>query len=160
MGTHVGAESVANIFFAILLVSGAVVQLILGGLIDMYDSRFIILNCMLAATFGMMILAIVDLHPILLAGIIIILGAGLFGVNPARDALISDISPPEYEGRTFGFIFTAASLTGAPLPMFIGYILEVVGMRKGFLLLAIGPLVASMIIASLYSKRIYIRGVD
>jgi MFS family permease len=151
-----GAESVANIYFSLLLVSGAVMQLLLGNVTDKYDSRKILLGCMALATIGMVTLAIVDLHPLLLIGVIIVLGTGLYGVNPARDALISDLSPSEYEGRTFGYIFTAVTLTGTPLPTIIGYLLEEIGMRGGFLLLAIGPVAAALCITLLFSDRVYL----
>lgn len=154
-GVAVGAESIANVYFALLLVSGAMTQLVLGGLADRYDSRLILIACMAVATAGMVTLAWVSLHPLLLVFVIIVLGTGLYGVNPARDALISDLSPPEYEGRTFGYIFTAISLTGAPLPTVIGYLLDLVGMREGFLILAVGPALAGICVGMLYSDRVY-----
>ncbi|THE62981.1 MFS transporter [Salinadaptatus halalkaliphilus] len=160
MGVSVGAESVANLYFAGLLVAGAVMQLILGGLTDTYDSRSILLGCMALATVGMVALAVFDLHPLLLLVVIVVLGTGLYSVNPARDALVSDLSPPDYEGRTFGYIFTAVTLTGAPLPTVIGYLLEVVGMRTGFLLLAVGPVLATACILLLYSNRVYLESAD
>ena len=155
-GVHVGAESVANVYFSALLIAGAVMQLVLGGLADRYDSRLILVYCMAVAAAGMATLAMVDLHPFFLLVVIVVLGTGLYGVNPARDALISEFSPPEREGRTFGYIFTAVTLTGAPLPAVIGYLLDVAGMREGFLLLAIGPVLAAACVALLYSDRVYV----
>lgn len=160
MGMQAGAESVANVYFSLLLVAGAMMQLVLGGLADTYDSRLILLWCMAVATVGIVALALFDLHPLLLFVVIVILGTGLYGVNPARDALISDLSPPEHEGRTFGYVFTAVTLTGAPLPTVIGYILEMVGMREGFLMLAAGPVLAGVCIALLYSNRVYLTESD
>lgn len=160
LGVHVGPESVANVYFALVLVAGAAVQLYLGGLVARYDARLILLGCMGVATAGLVALAAIDLRPLALAGVIVVLGAGLYGVNPARDALISDLSPPEYEGRTFGYIFTAASLTGAAFPTVIGYLLEVVGMRAGFLVLAGGTILAGGCTALLYSSRVYLTDSD
>lgn len=150
-----GAESVANLYFAILLLSGGIMQLFLGGVTDARDPRIILIWCMIAATIGLVLLSIVPLSPLLLGGVIILLGSGLYGVNPARDALISSFSPAESEGRTFGYVFTATSLTAAPLPALIGYILETAGMRTGFLLLAIGPVLAIGCILLLYSNIVY-----
>ena len=155
-GVHVGAESVANVYFSALLIAGAVMQLVLGGLTDRTDARLILVYCMAVAAAGMATLAMVDLHPFLLLVVIVVLGTGLYGVNPARDALISEFSPPEREGRTFGYIFTAVTLTGAPLPAVIGYLLDVAGMREGFLLLAIGPVLAAACVGLLYSDRVYV----
>lgn len=156
MGLTIGSESIANVYFAILLVAGAVMQLYLGGLADSLDPRLILLGCMGLATAGMVMLAVFDLHPLLLLIVIIILGTGLYGVNPARDALISDLSPAEREGRTFGYIFTAATLTGAALPTVIGYLIDVAGMRRGFLLLSGGTILAALCIGLLYSERVYL----
>lgn len=156
MGVHVGAESVASIYFALMLIAGGVIQLYFGGLLNRYDSRLILIGCTTVATVGLIALAAVDFAPLALAGIIVILGAGLYGVNPARDALISDLTPPEYEGRMFGYIFTATSLVGAAFPTIIGYLLEVVGMRQGFLVLAVGTILAGCCIALLYSDWVYV----
>ena len=154
-GVHVGAESVASAYFSVLLLAGAAMQLVLGSVTDARDPRVVLLGCMALATAGMVVLATAPLHPALLVVVLVVLGTGLYGVNPARDALISDLSPPEYEGRTFGYVFTAVTLTGAPLPAAIGYLLDVVGMRDGFLLLAVGPLLAGGCVALLYSDRVY-----
>ena len=155
-GVHVGAESVANVFFSVLLLSGAVTQLFLGGLTDTHSPRKLIVYCMGLATAGIVALVAFDLHPVFLFAVVAVLGAGLYGVNPPRDALISDLSPPEYEGRAFGYMFTASMMTAAPLPAIIGYVLETVGMREGFLVLAVGPVLAAVAIALLYSDRVYV----
>ena len=150
-------ESVANVYFAALLLAGAAMQLVFGGLADRTDARHILLGCMSLGTAGMVVLAVVELHPIALAAVIVLLGAGLFGVNPARDALISELSPPDREGRTFGYIFTVVTLVGAPLPTVIGYLLDTIGMREGYLLLAIGPVLAGLFVSVLYLDAIYDR---
>ncbi len=152
---HVGAESIGSLYFSVLLVAGAGTQLVLGGMTDRHDARHILIGCMVIATVGLFALALLDLHPAILLGVIVVLGAGLYGINPARDSLISEFSPPEREGRTFGYLFTATSLTTAPLPALIGYVLEVGGMRGGFALLAIGPMIAGVCVLTLYSDRVY-----
>ena len=153
-----GAESVANAYFAVLLIAGAAMQLVFGGLADRMDPRKILLICMGLGIGGMFTLALVDLHPIALLVVIIVLGAGMFGVNPARDALISDLSPPDHEGRTFGYIFTVVTLVGAPLPTVIGYLLDTIGMREGYLILAVGPILAALFVSTLYHTSIYQTG--
>ena len=159
-GIYVGAESVANLFFAVLLLSGAVTQLFLGGLTDAYNPRRLLIYCMALATVGIVALSVFELPPLFLLVVIVVLGTGLYGVNPPRDALISDLSPPEYEGRAFGYIFTASMMTAAPLPAILGYVLETIGMREGYLLLAIGPVLAGLSIALLYSDRVYLSASD
>lgn len=160
MGIQFGPESVANVYFAVLLFAGAVMQVYLGGLTDTYDPRLVLLGCMVLATLGLVVLAVVPLNPVLLLVVVVVLGTGLYGNNPPRDALISDISPSEREGRTFGYIFTAAVLTAAPFPTAIGYLLETVGMREGYLVLGIGTVLAAVTIMLLYSDRVYLVDVE
>ena len=160
MGVQLGPESVANVYFALLLFAGAVMQVYLGGLTDTYDPRLVLLGCMGLATVGIIVLAVVPLTPMFLLIVVIILGTGLYGNNPPRDALISNISPSDREGRTFGYIFTAAVLTAAPFPTAIGYLLETVGMREGYLVLGIGSVLAGAAIMLLYSERVYLRGAN
>ena len=156
IGIHVGPESIANVYFAVILIAGGVMQLYLGYAADHYDARSVLVGCMALATVGMIALAMFDLHPAVLAIVVIVLGTGLFGVNPARDALISDISPPEFEGRTFGYIWTAATLVGAIFPTVIGYVLEILGMRAGFLVFTSGTVAAALCVGLLYSDRFYV----
>lgn len=148
-------ESVANLYFAVLLLSGAVMQVVLGGMTDRTDPRHLLVGCMVLATGGMFVLSVVDLNALVLVAVIVLLGAGMFGVNPARDMLISDLSPAAREGRTFGYVFTVVTLVGAPLPTVIGYLLDTVGMREGYLLLTVGPIVAAGCIALLYLDVVY-----
>ncbi|OIB55287.1 MFS transporter [Natrialba sp. SSL1] len=155
-GVHVGAESVASGYFALVLLAGAAIQLYLGGVSDEYDSRLVLVCCMGLATVGMVALAVFDLHPAALIAVLFVLGGGLYGVNPARDALISDLTPPEFEGRAFGYIFTAATLTGAAFPTLIGYLLEHLGMRAGYLVMSIGTVLAAACVALLYSDWVYV----
>ncbi|TYT61076.1 MFS transporter [Natrialba swarupiae] len=155
VGVHVGAESVASVYFALVLLAGAAMQLYLGGVTDEYDSRLVLIGCMLLATVGMVALAVFDLHPAALVAVLFVLGGGLYGVNPARDALISDLTPPEFEGRVFGYIFTAGTLTGAAFPTLIGYLLEHLGMRSGYLVVSFGTVLAAVFVALLYSDRVF-----
>lgn len=155
-GTVFGAESVANFYFTALLLSAALSQLLIGGLTDRYDARKVILACLLVATVALATLAAVDLSPLVLLAIIVILGASLWGTNPARDSLISNIAPPSREGRTFGYIWTAVHLTGALIPVIIGYIIDVTGFRAGFLLLALGTVLAFVTVSLLFVDRLYV----
>jgi MFS family permease len=82
--------------------------------------------------------------------------AGLWGLNPARDALISEITPEEREGRTFGYLWTGTLLLGAIAPIVVGYIGDVASLRDGFQLLAAITAVSVVPIVVLYSDRVYV----
>lgn len=155
LGFHFAPESVANFYFAALMLFAAATQLVLGGVTDRYDPRFVILGCVAAAVIGLVAFATIDLTPISLLVIVAVLGGGIWGINPARDSLVSEIAPAEHEGRTFGYLWTAVFLTSAPVPVIIGYVIEAAGMRQGFLLLAAGPVLAGLSISLLFSSRVY-----
>ena len=157
LGVHLEPTSVANFYFAALMLFAAGTQLILGGVTDRYDSRLVILGCISVAVVGLLAFALIDLPPFGLLLVMAILGGGLWGLNPARDTLISEIAPADREGRTFGYLWTAVFLTGAPVPVVVGFIIETVGMRQGFLVLAAGPALAALSIALLFSSRVYVK---
>lgn len=157
-GLSLGPESVANFYYATLLVFSAATQLMVGGLTDTYDTRGLLIACTGVATAGLLALSFLELSPLPLLFVLVVLAAGLWGLNPARDALISEITPPDREGRTFGYIWTAAMLTGSLIPATVGLIIDAVGMREGFMVLAAGTVFAAATISLLYSDRVYRSG--
>lgn len=156
LGVFLEPESVANFYFSALLLSAAASQLVVGGVTDRYDPRAVILGCLGIATVGLVTLAVVDLSPVFLLLVLVVLGAGLWGTNPPRDALISEITPAEREGRTFGYIWTAVQLTGSVMPVLVGYVLETNGFREGFLIISAGTVLAFVSISLLFVDRIYV----
>ena len=155
-GMHLAAESVANFYLSALLFVGAGTQIALGYVIEGYDARTALIGFMLVATAGILVLAYVPLSPLLLLAVLFVVGASIWGLNPARDLLISDITPPDREGRTFGYLWTASSLTGALIPTLVGYLADVLGLRESFGILAVGTLLAAGCISFLYSERVYV----
>ncbi len=154
-GLEIGPESLANVYFATILLSGAAAQLIVGGATDAYDYRSILIILLLVATLGLLFLSMLSLGIITLFLVSILLGISLYGVNPARDALISMITPASYEGRAFGYVFTLALVVGSVYPALIGYLAESIGLRETFGILAVGSVGALLCIALLYSPRVY-----
>lgn len=159
-GTVVTSTSTASWYFSVLLISAGISQLIVGKLVDMYDSRLILLACVLTGAISIAFLAIVELSPTNLLLVSIAIGATLWASAPARDALINSITPPEREGRTFAYLWTGALMLGALSPVAIGYIGDVGGLRLGFLYLVGVLLISGIPIVLLYSKRIYMSTSD
>lgn len=157
-GLSFAAESVANFYFSALLLIGASTQIALGWIVDRYDygPRPILMGCMTAATGGILALAFLPLSPLWLIAVLLVIGAGVWGLNPARDVLISRITPAQREGRTFGYLWTASHLTSAIIPTLVGYIADVFGLRHSFGVLALGSLFAVVSVSLLYSNRIYV----
>lgn len=157
LGVAFGPESIANFYFGLLLISGAVAQLVVGSVADASDHRLVLLVLLGLGGCGLLVLAALPLGPLMLAVAFVALGATLFGLNPARDALISDITPPAYEGRTFGYIWTLALVGSSGYPIVIGYIADTMGLRVSFGVLAVGAVGGMACIALLFSSRVYRR---
>jgi len=155
-GLTLAPESFANFYFSALLLTAAVVQLATGALTDRWDHRTVLLGFLVVTTLALGLLSFVTLGPLLLLVVLLVVGGGLWGLNPARDALISDITPAEREGRTFGYLWTAAQIFGALSPVFIGYIAGVSGIQDSFKYLALSTAAAAVAIALLYSKQVYV----
>lgn len=158
MDVTIAPESVANVYFAALLIFAGTIQLGIGGLTDRFDARLIILSGIGVAAVGFLALSLLELGPVLLLVALCLAGVGIYGLAPARDALISDVTPPELEGRTFGYIWTAIMLTSSVMPPIVGYIMETIGMREGFLVLTAGVFVSGAFASLLYVDRIYVPG--
>lgn len=156
-GYEIRPNSVSNFFFSALFIIAAITQLITGRITDYYDHRFVLLVFLSISTISLSGLTLFTYPPIILFLLLLLVGAGLWGLNPARDALISEISPEEYEGRTFGYLWTSAELLGAAAPAIIGYVADIVGIQQSFGILAIATFLSGLSIGSLYSDRIYIK---
>ncbi len=154
-GLEVPPASVANVYFSALLISGAVSQLIVGAIANRYDYRFVLLGLLAATTLGLVVLATLQLTPLALLAVFVIVGGCLFGLNPVRDALISDLTPAAYEGRIFGSFWTVVLLVSSGYPLFIGYLGDTVGVQASFGFLAAGTVLGMAVIGLLYSPRIY-----
>lgn len=156
-GVDVGPESVANFYFAVLLISAAASQLVSGVLADRFDHRAVLAAYLGLSTVGLLLLAVLTLTPIALLAVFAVVGGSIFGLNPVRDTLVSDISPGEYEGRTFGYVYTIALVGSAAFPTLIGYLADTAGIRTSFGVLALGTLLGLVCVGLLYSSRIYQR---
>lgn len=155
-GYRFAPESFANFYFSALLLMAAGIQLFTGTLIDRHDHRVILIAFMLMSATALFVLSYVVLPPVLLLITLLVTGAGIWGLNPARDALISEITPAAREGRTFGYLWTGSKLLGSFTPIVIGYIADTSGIRESFQYLGLGALLAAVTIALLYSDRIYV----
>jgi MFS family permease len=156
-GIDITPESTASFYYASLLITAGFVQILVGRLIEIYDTRKIILGILLVAALVLTSLAIFNFSPIVLFVVLLSLGGSLWAVQPARDALISDISPENREGRTFGYLWTGALLVSALSPVLIGYIGERIGLRSAFAFLALTTLLSTVPIALLFSNRLYLQ---
>lgn len=154
-GLSLAPESFANMYFSALLFTAAIVQLFTGLVTDAYDARKVLLAFLGVSTVSLAVLSFVRLSPLLLFAVLLVVGGGLWGLNPARDALVSNISPPEREGRTFGYLWTLTQVIGAAAPIFIGFIADMTSIQDSFKYLALATLFSAMVLGLLFSNQIY-----
>jgi MFS family permease len=158
-GFTVTPASVASFFYAVLLLTAGTTQLATGALVDRFDHRKVLLAFLGTATVLLVLLATVVLSPVALFLALAALGGSMWGLNPARDSLISEITPAEREGRTFGYLWTGGMVVGSASPVIVGYIGEVAGLQRAFALLAVMTVLSAVPIALLLSPRVYRRRV-
>lgn len=154
-GLQMEPASVAGFYFGAMMISGAVAQLLVGSLSDWYDRRAVVIALLGISAGGMLLLSFVTIGPVVLFAVFVVLGVTLYGLNPARDALVSDITPAEFEGRTVGFVWTLSLIITAGYPVLIGYVGDVFGLRVGIAVLATGAVLAVGSVALLYLPRMY-----
>lgn len=159
LGIDLTTTSTASFYYATLLITAGVAQIGVGRLVDRYESRLILLTFMSISAVMLALVSYLRLTPLLLLASLLVVGVGLWGVNPARDEIISDIAPAALEGRVFGYLWTGALLAMSVAPPVIGYIGDTVGIRRAFIVLA-GAIVLAMIPILLLPYTGWIRKAD
>jgi MFS family permease len=154
-GIAVTPESTASFYYSALLLTAGFVQIGTGRLIDRYDARHVLLGFLAVGAFMLAVLAEFVFSPLALFPVLLLLGGSLWGLNPARDAIVSDIAPPEREGRTFGYLWTGALVLSSGSPAVVGWIGDAAGLRRAFLLVAGLVVLSAIPIGLLLSDRVY-----
>lgn len=152
---EIAAESTASFYYSALLITAGVVQIGVGRAADAFDPRAVIIVMLLIATAFISGLALLSFGPAVLLFVLLGLGASLWGMAPARDALVSRITPADREGRTFGYLWTGALVVASFSPVLIGYIGDTAGLRTAFAILAVSTFLSAIPIALLYSDAVY-----
>jgi len=158
-GVQFTSESFADFALSALLVGGAVSRFVGGVLVDLYDHRMVLFGSLVVAFVALSGFSVLSLGPFVLVGFLFVFGVGLWGNSPARDSLISVMTPNEHEGRTFSYLWTASRIFGAVSPAVIGVVADSADIRRGFQYLAVATLVAALFVALLFSDRVYRRDV-
>jgi MFS family permease len=127
-------------------------------LVDRYEHRSVLFGSLVVAAAAVFVFAALSLGPFALVAVLVVLGVCLWGNSPARDSLVSDLTPAEYEGRTFSYLWTASRVFGALSPALIGFLSGSVGIRRSFTYLAVATVVAALFVALLFDGRVYVGG--
>lgn len=155
LGHQLTPESTASFYYSALLLVAGGTQLVTGRLVDVHDSRYVLIAYLVAGAAALFVLSAVSLPPVGLFLVLAALGMTLWGLNPARDALIGDIAPVAREGRTFGYLWTGALLASSVSPAIVGYLGDVAGLQGAFALLAGVTLLSVVPVALLLDDRVY-----
>jgi len=155
-GFAVTPESTASFYYSALLLTAGVVQIGTGRLVDRYDHRTVLLGFLALGAVMLVVLAELVFSPLALLPVLLLLGASLWGLNPARDAIVSDIAPADHEGRTFGYLWTGALVISSASPAIVGRIGDLAGLRQAFLLVAGLVVLSAVPILLLLSDRVYL----
>ncbi|MFB6169438.1 MAG: MFS transporter [Haloferacaceae archaeon] len=154
-GVSLTDESSASFYYAGLLLFAGVFQLATGELVDRYDPRRVLLVFLAVGAASLGALATLSLSHVGLVAVLVVLGASLWGLNPARDRLVDAIAPKGGEGKTFGYLWTGTLLVSAAAPPLIGYVGDRAGLRAGFGLLAVVVVLSALPVLALLSARVY-----
>lgn len=155
-GFLITPASTASFYYSAMLVTAGLVQLGTGELIDRHDHRKVLVAYLVTAAVVLLAVATFVFSPVGLFVVLLLLGGSLWGLNPARDAIVSDIAPSEHEGRTFGYLWTGALLISSASPAVIGYVGDVATLRQAFSILAGLVLLSAIPVGLLLWDAVYL----
>jgi MFS family permease len=129
-------ELSVGILISIFAFMSTSIRLIFGRLLDIFDRRKILALSMLA------IILAVGMIPstgsvAAWALLISIFGLGFGMTQPLSMVMIADLTNPEQSGLAMGLRFTAIMLAGLLSPIFLGLIIETVGLSPAFCVAAL-----------------------
>lgn len=153
---HFAPESFADFALSFLLVAAAIARFIGGVLVDRSEGRTVLVATLVLAAVSLFAFSQLTFTPIPMLLVLAVFGMGLWGNSPARDALISRLTPAEREGRTFSYLWTVSRAFGAISPAVVGYLADTAGVRTGFAILSVAALLAAGAVALLFSDRVYL----
>lgn len=102
--TFVYPFDAVTLYCAELLLFAGVFQLATDELVDRYDPRHVLLVFLAVGAASLGALSAFSLSHVGLVGVLVVLGASIWGLNPARDRLVDAIAPKGGEGKTFDYL--------------------------------------------------------
>lgn len=142
------SEVVGNTTLSVYMVLAALGVLMGGVLADRIRIRPILTSTMLLATGAVLMPSILNVNsPLLLVAMFGGLGF-LYGLSvPARDRLVTLVTPSDSVGASFGLISSGLSLAGLTAPLIIGFTIDTVNVFVGFAIIPLGFIVSALVAA-------------
>ena len=129
-------EFAVGVLISIFAIMSTGIRLIFGRLLDTFNRKKILAISMLAIIFAVGLLPSVD-SVTGFALLISLFGLGFGMTQPLSMVMIADLTDPDQSGLAMGLRFTAIMLAGLLSPIFLGLIIETVGLSFAFYVAAL-----------------------
>ena len=144
-------EAVGNTVLSTYMILASIGILVGGILSDRLSVRALIVVMLLFTTgfIGVSIMADIVSSVLLLA---LFGSAGFcYGMTvPARDQLVSLVSPPDALGKSFGFVTSGIPIGGIVSPLLLGFVIDTADVFVAFWIVALAFFVSALIIAGMW----------
>jgi MFS family permease len=136
-------EFIVGVLISVFAVMSTSIRLIFGRLLDIFNRKKILTASMLAIIFAVGLLPLVNS----MAGFVILIslfGLGFGMTQPLSMVMVADLADPDRSGLTMGLRFTAIMLADLLSPIFLGLIIETIGLSPAFYVAALVVVVAGV----------------
>ena len=129
-------EFTVGVLISMFAIMSTSIRLIFGKLLNAYKRKKILAVSMLAIIFSVGLLPSV-VSVIGFAILVSLFGLGFGMTQPLSMVMIADLTDPKQSGLAMGLRFTAIMLAGLISPIFLGFIIETIGLSPAFYIAAL-----------------------
>ena len=124
------SSSLAGLLYSMIFFAG-IIQIVTGDLSDRFGRVQLSIVLFGTMIFGLGSLLLSDVVSVL-AIATVILGVGIHGFRPVRDAYLIELMPEDVEGGLFGLLRTVKTGVGSVAPIFVGFVSDIVSFTVAF----------------------------
>lgn len=137
------SSNLANTLYGFLF-AASLAQPVLGELSDRVGQLRVMTGAVVGSSLALGALLVV-VSPVVVVGCILVLGVGMHGYRPVRDAYLAKLVPDAVAGGTFGVVRTIMIVAGSVSPFVIGLLTDIASFTAAFAVLT-GSLVAAIVL--------------
>lgn len=126
-------EGFGGLMLSITMVTASIASMLAGTAVDRFDRMLVAGGSFVGTAFVVIGLVVFPLPPVRLAVGLTILGAVLYSIYPAANAVVASVSADEESGSLFAVTNTAAAVGGAIGPYLLGVVASLSSVRWAFL---------------------------